>query len=141
MSKIKPNIVTPFNDRQRFKDLVQEVINDMTIFTLVPDSISLNGNLFTLTLLNKKFTFEDVKVDNLSEYVDVYLQGIKRYADIYNVIESGSNIIITFTESITFTPQLIVAGDFSIKGKFLDLQYTTEDDLFLITENELDLIL
>jgi hypothetical protein len=101
----------------------------------------LNGNLFTLTLLNKKFTFEDVKVDNLSEYVDVYLQGIKKYADVYNVIESGSNIIITFTESITFTPQLIVAGDFSIKGKFLDLQYTTEDDLFLITENELDLIL
>ena len=50
MSKSKPNIITPFNDRDRFKALVQEVINDTTIFTHVPDSISLSGNLFTLTL-------------------------------------------------------------------------------------------
>lgn len=119
MSKIKPNIVTPFNDRQRFKDLVQEVINDMTIFTIIPDSISLNDNLFTLTLSNKKFTFEDVKVDNLSEYVDVYLQGIKKYADVYNVVDNGSDIIISFTESITFSPELIVAEDFSVKGKIV----------------------
>jgi hypothetical protein len=119
MSKVKPNIVTPFNDRERFKSLVQEVINDMTIFTVVPDSIVLNGDLFTLTLSNKKIIFEEVKVDNLSEYVDVYLQGIKKYADVYGVIDNGSDIIITFTESITFTPQLIIADDFSVKGKIV----------------------
>ena len=141
MSKIKPSIVTPFNDRQRFKDLVQEVINDTTIFTHTPDTISLNGVLFTLTLLNKKFIFEDIKVDNLSDYVDVYLQGIKKTSDTYSVTESGNNIIITFNQDITFRPRDIVATDFSVKGKLLDLQYTTEDDLFLITENGLDLIL
>ena len=141
MSKIKPSIVTPFNDRQRFKNLVQEVINDTTIFTHTPDIISLNGVLFTLTLLNKKFTFEDIKVDDLSDYVDIYLQGIKKTADTYSVTESGNNIVITFNQDITFRPQDIVATDFSVKGKLLDLQYTTEDDLFLITENGIDLIL
>ena len=35
MSKSKPNIITPFNDRDRFKALVQEVINDTTIFTFI----------------------------------------------------------------------------------------------------------
>ena len=120
MSKVKPNIVTPFNDRERFKSLVQEVINDMTIFTVVPDSIVLNGDLFTLTLSNKKIIFEEIKVDNLSEYIDVYLQGIKKYADSYNVIDNGSDIIITFTESITFTPSLIVVGDFLVKGKIVN---------------------
>ena len=141
MSKIKPSIVTPFNDRQRFKNLVQEVINDTTIFTHTPDIISLNGVLFTLTLLNKKFTFEDIKVDDLSDYVDIYLQGIKKTADTYSVTESGNNIVITFNQDITFRPQDIVVTDFSVKGKLLDLQYTTEDDLFLITENGLDIIL
>mgnify|MGYP000695509655 FL=1 len=72
MSKSKPNIITPFNDRDRFKALVQEVINDTTIFTHVPDLISLSGELFTLTLSNKKFVFQDIEVDKLSDYVDVY---------------------------------------------------------------------
>ena len=119
MSKVNPNIVTPFNDRQRFKDLVLEVIGDTTIFTLIPDSISLNGNLFTLTLSNKKFVFEDIKVDNLSDYVDVYLQGIKKTSDKYTVTDNSSDIIITFTESITLRPLDIVADDFSVKGKIV----------------------
>ena len=74
MSKVQPSIVTPFNDKQRFKNLVLEVINDTTIFTHIPDYISLNGVLFTLTFLNKKFTFEEIKVDLTSDYVDVYFQ-------------------------------------------------------------------
>ena len=72
MDRQKPNIITPFNDRQRFKDLVQEVIEDTTIFTYIPDSISLSGELFTLTLSNKKFVYDDIKVDSSSDYVDVY---------------------------------------------------------------------
>ena len=121
MSKTRPNIVTPFNDRERFKSLVQEVINDTTIFTHIPDSISLDvtQKLFTLVLLNKKFTFEDIKVDDLSDYVDIYLQGIKKASDFYSVTENGSNIIINFTENITFDPPSIVNTDFSVKGKIV----------------------
>ena len=119
MSKLKPNIITPFNDRQRFKNLVQEVINDTTIFTFVPDSISLNGSLFTLILQNKKFVFEEIKVDTSSDYVDVYFQGLKVPSDIYSVIDNNVDIIITFTESIAFNPSGIGTIDFSVKGKIV----------------------
>lgn len=119
MSKLKPNIITPFNDRQRFKNLVQEVINDTTIFTHVPDSISLSGDLFTLTLSNKKFIYEDIKVDVNSDYIDVYLQGIKKTSDTYSVTDNGTNIVINFTENITLAPELIVNTDFSVKGKIV----------------------
>ena len=118
-SKPKPNIVTPFDDKQRFKNLVQEVIDDTTIFTHVPDSISLNGELFTLTLANKKFVFEEIKVDGLSDYVDVYLQGIKKTSDAYSVTDNGTNIVINFTETITLRPVDIVNTDFSVKGKIV----------------------
>jgi len=119
MSKTKPNIVTPFNDRERFKNLVQEVIDDTTIFTHVPDSISLSGNLFTITLANKKFNYDEIKVDDLSDYIDIYLQGIKKTGDVYSVTDDGTNIVINFTESITLAPQLIVNTDFSVKGKIV----------------------
>ena len=118
-SKPKPNIVTPFDDKLRFKNLVQEVINDTTIFTHVPDSISLSGVLFTVTLSNKKFVYEDIKVDSLSDYVDVYLQGIKKTSDTYSVTESGTDIVINFTENITLRPTDIVNTDFSVKGKIV----------------------
>lgn len=119
MTKVKPNIITPFDDKQRFKNLVQEVINDTTIFTHIPDSISLSGVLFTLTLANKKFTFEEIKVDGLSDYVDVFLQGIKKPADTYSVTDNGTNIVISFTENITLRPEDIVNTDFSVKGKIV----------------------
>ena len=141
MIKTPPKINVPFDNKQRFKNLVLEVITDTNIFTHIPDLISLNGVLFTLTLLNKKFTFEEIKVDLTSDYVDVYFQGIKKPSDTYNIVESGNNIVITFNQNITLVPEEIVSTDFSVKGKLLDLQYITEDDLFLITENELDLIL
>ena len=119
MTKIKPNIITPFNDRARFKSLVQEVINDMVIFTHIPDSISLNGVLFTLILSNKKFNFDEIQVDSLSDYVDVYLQGVKKADDTYSVTDSGTDIVINFTESITLSPELIANTDFSVKGKIV----------------------
>lgn len=121
MSKTQPQIVVPFNDRARFKSLVQEVINDTTIYTHIPDSISLDvtQKLFTLVLLNKKFTFEEIKVDDLSDYVDIYLQGIKKTSDVYSVTENGNDIIINFTENITLDPPSIVNTDFSVKGKIV----------------------
>jgi hypothetical protein len=118
-SKPKPNIITPFDDKQRFKNLVQEVINDTTIFTHTPDSISLSGVLFTLTLSNKKFVFEDIKVDIESDYVDIYLQGVKKPADIYSVTDNGTDIVINFTDNITLRPEDIVNTDFSVKGKIV----------------------
>ena len=118
-SKPKPDIVTPFDDKLRLKNLVQEVIDDTTIFTHVPDSISLDGVLFTLTLANKKFVFEEIKVDSLSDYVDVYLQGVKKTSDTYSVTDNGTNIVINFTKNITLNPPLIVASDFSVKGKIV----------------------
>lgn len=120
MSKQKPNIIVPFDDKQRFKNLVNEVINDSWIYSLVPDFISLNGLLFTLTFQNKKFVFEDIKVDDLSDYVDVYLQGIKIPANAYSVLDNGSDIVITFTENLTLSPNLIVRTDFSVKGKIVN---------------------
>ena len=119
MSKPKPNIITPFDDKQRFKNLVQEVINDTTIFTHIPDSISLSGVLFTLTLSNKKFVYEDIKVDVSSDYVDIYLQGVKKPADTYSVTDNGTDIVINFTDDITLRPQDIVNTDFSVKGKIV----------------------
>lgn len=118
-SKQKPNIITPFNDRARFKALVQEVINDTTIFTHVPDSISLSGVLFTLTFSNKKFVFEDMKVDNLADYIDLYLQGVKKSADTYSVTDDGTNIILETNQSITLSPGDIVGTDFLVKGKIV----------------------
>ena len=118
-SKKKPNIITPFNDRERFKNLIQEIINDTTIFTHVPDSISLVGVLFTITLSNKKFVYEDVKVDGLADYVDVYLQGVKKTSTIYSVTDNGSDIIIQTNETITADPSSIVRTDFVVKGKIV----------------------
>lgn len=118
-SRKKPNIVTPFDDKQRFKNLIQDVFNDMEIFNHVPDSISLNGVLFTLILTNKKFVYEEVSVDNLSDYVDIYLQGIKKTANTYSVTDNGTNIVINFTENITLDPPSIVNTDFSVKGKIV----------------------
>jgi hypothetical protein len=115
----KPNIITPFNDKQRFKDLVLNVISDSAIYVLNPDLISANGSLFTLTLLNKKFVFEDIKVDNLQDYIDVYLQGIKIPSNVYVVTEDGTNIIINFTDDITRLPIEISADEFMVKGKIV----------------------
>ena len=48
----KPNIITPFNDKQRFKNLVFEVIDDTFITTHSPDSVTLDG-FISLTLQTK----------------------------------------------------------------------------------------
>ena len=72
-----------------------------------------------MTLNNKKFVFEEIKVDNLSDYVDVYLMGVKKTSDTYSVIDNGTNIVISFNQGITYTPNEIIASDFLIKGKIV----------------------
>ena len=121
MSKSRPNIPpVPFNDRDRFKNLALEVIDDMSIYEHIPDSISLDGVLFTLTLSNKKFVYQDIQVDVDSDYVDVYLQGIKKVADLYSVREVGNDIIIEFNQTITRVPEEIDETDFIVKGKIVE---------------------
>ena len=119
MNKVKPNIITPFNDRARFKALVQETINDTTIYTHVPDTINLVGVLFTITLNNKKFVFEELKVDTLSDYVDLYCQGIKKTSDTYLVTDNGTNIVLQTNQAIVLSPGDIVPSDFMVKGKIV----------------------
>lgn len=116
-SRVKPNIITKFDDKQRFKSLMLETFKDMEIFSHIPDSISLNGVLFTLTLSNKKFIFQDVSVDADSDYIDIYLQGVKKTGNTYSVIDNGTNVVINFTENITLRPSEIVKTDFEVKGK------------------------
>tara|TARA_B100000900_G_scaffold404060_1_gene411917 strand:+ start:2227 stop:2595 length:369 start_codon:yes stop_codon:yes gene_type:complete len=118
-SKKKPNIITPFDDKKRFKDLILEVFKDMEIFNHVPDSISLDGSLFTLVLANKKLIYQDVAVDANFDYIDVYLQGVKKTSSSYDVTDNGTNILIVFNESITLDPGSIVNTDFLVKGKIV----------------------
>jgi len=82
-------------------------------------SISLVGVLFTITLSNKKFVYEEVKVDALSDYVDVYLQGVKKTSTLYSVTDNGSDIIIQTNETICADPSSIVKEDFVVKGKIV----------------------
>ena len=119
MIKQKPNIIVPFDDKARVNSFVLQVINDAWIYSHTPDSISLSGDLFTLTLVNKKFVFDLMGIDNLEDYVDIYLTGIKLTGYSYTVTDNGTNIIIEFSESITLSPELVVAGDFTVKGKIV----------------------
>ena len=118
MSKQKPNIITPYNDKQRIKNLILEVIDDTFIYTHIPDTVTLD-EFITLTLLNKKFVFQDVAVDRLADYVDVFAAGLKQKDNSYSVIDDGSNIVITFTESLGMDDSLYSADDFEVKGKIV----------------------
>ena len=144
--KVAPKIKkVPFNDRSRIKELVYEVFEDTlkTTYSLIDgiDTMQLNGTLFTITLVNKKFEFEEIKIDNDKDYIDVYLQGLLKDPNTYDVIKSGNNIIITFNQSITYTPDEIIISDFSVKGKIVNISIATENNLILITENGLDIII
>lgn len=118
MSKQKPNIITPFDDKLRIKNLILEVIDDTFISTHTPDTVTLD-EFITLTLVNKKFVFQDVAVDTLSEYVDVFTTGLKQKDNSYSVTDDGSNIVISFTESLGLDDSLFTTDDFEVKGKIV----------------------
>jgi len=124
--KVAPKIKkVPFNDRSRIKALVHEVFEDTLKISYSLrtgfDTMQLNGALFTLTLGNKKFEFEEIKIDNNKDYMDVYLQGLLKDPNAYDVTTSGNNIIITFNQSITFSPADIIISEFLVKGKIVDI--------------------
>ena len=124
--KVAPKIKkVPFNDRSRIKTLVYEVFEDTLkiSYSLIDgiDTMQLNGVLFTLTLVNKKFEFEEIKIDNNKDYMDVYLQGLLKDPNAYDVTISGNNIIITFNQSITYSPEDILISEFLVKGKIVGI--------------------
>jgi hypothetical protein len=127
--KVAPKIKkVPFNDRSRIKELIYEVFDDTfrRSYQLIggTDDMELDeltDTLFTLTLTNKKFEFEELKFNNTKDYVDVYLQGILQEPTSYDVTTSGNNIIITFNQAIAYTPSEILISEFMVKGKLVDI--------------------
>lgn len=119
----RPNIPTgAYNDKARIKNLINEVVGDALFYnSFIPDLVYLDGVIFTLVLENKKFNFEELQVDNASEYLDIFLQDIKKTSDSYSVTTTDTNIVITFNQTITLRPQDIVPEDFLIKGKIVSI--------------------
>ena len=125
--KVAPKIKKiPFNDRTRVKELIYEVFDDTIRRSYqLRDGVDImvlrNLELFTLTLTNKKFEFEELKFSDTTDYIDVYLQGILQEPTSYDVTTSGNNIIITFNQAITYTPIEIIISEFLVKGKIVDI--------------------
>lgn len=126
MSRIVPNInidtTQKLRDRAGFKEFVLRVNTDTFTYSHRPNTISLENEIFfTLTLQNKRFIFDILEVDDVTDYIDVYLFGVKQPQDRYNAEVVGNNIIVTFTADITRLPNQVSAADFEIKGKIVEI--------------------
>jgi len=126
MSRVVPNInidtTQKLRDRAGFKEFVLRVNTDTFTYSYNPNTISVQNEIyFTLTLQNKRFIFDILEVDDVRDYVDVYLFGVKQPQDRYNVEVVGNNIIVTFTADITRLPNQVSAADFEIKGKIVEI--------------------
>jgi hypothetical protein len=110
-------------ERLAFKQFVLKVNTDTFIYTYNPNTIVLDetGRLLTLTLLNKKFIFDLLQIDDVKDYVDVYLFGVKQPQDRYDIDVDSNNIIVTFTSDITRLPNEVKPTDFEIKGKIAEI--------------------
>ena len=126
MSRKVPNIdlgtTLKKRDRLGFKQFVLNVNTDTFIYSYTPNEIVLSDDIyFTLYLRNKRFVFDLLEVDNVSDYVDVYLFGVKQPQDRYVANVTDTDIIITFTADITRLPKDVNATDFEIKGKIAEI--------------------
>ena len=101
--KVAPKIKKiPFNDRTRVKELIYEVFDDTfrrsyQLIDGVDIMVLRNLELFTLTLTNKKFEFEELNFSDVTDYIDVHLQGILQEPTSYDVTTSGNNICLLYT--------------------------------------------
>ena len=120
---INVNNTQKLRDRAGFKQFVLQVNKDTFIYSYFPNTIELNEDktLFTLTLLNKKFIIDILELDNVKDYIDVYLFGVKQPQERYNVVATGNNIIVTFSIDITRVPTEVKETDFEIKGKIAEI--------------------
>jgi len=126
MGRTVPNIdidtTQKLRDRAGFKEFVLRVNTDTFTYSYVPDIISVENQIyFTLTLVNKRFIFDILEIDDVRDYIDVYLFGVKQPQDRYSASVSGNNIIVTFTADITRLPNEVNASDFEIKGKIAEV--------------------
>ena len=110
-------------ERLAFKQFVLKVNTDTFIYTYNQNTLVLDetGRLLTLTLLNKKFIFDLLQIDDVKDYVDVYLFGVKQPQDRYDIDVDSNNIIVTFTSDITRLPNEVKTTDFEIKGKIAEI--------------------
>lgn len=109
-------------DRLGFKEFVLQVNTDTFVYSYSPTDINLtDGIYFTLYLRSKRFIFDILEVDNVKDYIDVYLYGVKQPQDRYNVEVGNNDIIITFIVDITRLPNDVVANDFEVKGKIAEV--------------------
>jgi hypothetical protein len=127
MGKDRPNIniASGLGKRYRknFRDLVLQVNRDTFLFEVQPNSIELLNNVFfQLFLENKKFIIDTLVVDVIEDYISVYLYGVRQPQDRYVVSVVGNDIIITFVEDITRVPQDVIASDFKVKGKIVEVE-------------------
>jgi hypothetical protein len=87
-----------------------------------PSSILVTDNIyFTLNLNNKRFIVDILTVDNIKDYIDIYLYGVKQPQNRYEVNVDGNNIIVTFVADITRLPNEVSATDFEIRGKIAEI--------------------
>jgi hypothetical protein len=126
MSRTLPNIdvatVLKQRDRLGFKQFVLQVNTDTFIYSYFPNEIEVNDEIyFTLYLRNKRFIFDILEIDNVKDYVDVYLYGVKQPQDRYDAIVINTDIVITFTADITRLPNEVKTTDFEIKGKIAEI--------------------
>lgn len=126
MSRTVPNIdlgtTLKQRDRLGFKQFVLQVNTDTFIYDYFPNSIELIDDVyFKLYLTNKRFIFDILEIDNVKDYIDVYLYGVKQPQNRYEVEVDNTNIIITFIEDITRVPADVIATDFKIKGKIAEI--------------------
>jgi hypothetical protein len=123
----KPNILIDttqkLRDREAFKEFVLQVNKETFIYQFRPSSISVSDSIyFTLNLNNKRFIVDILEVDNIKDYIDIYLYGVKQPQNRYDVNVDGNNIIVTFVADITRLPNEVSANDFEIKGKIVEIE-------------------
>ena len=122
----KPNILIDttqkLRDRAAFKEFVLQVNKETFVYQFRPTSISVSDSIyFILNLNNKRFIVDILEVDNIKDYIDIYLYGVKQPQNRYDVNVDGNNIIVTFVADITRLPNEVCANDFEIKGKIAEI--------------------
>jgi hypothetical protein len=123
LPNINVNSTQKLRNRDEFKKFVLQVNTDTFIYSYIPNYIELNEDrtLITLTLINKKFIFDILEIDNVKDYIDVYLFGVKQPQDRYDVNVDDTNIFVTFIVGITRLPAEVKTTDFEIKGKIAEI--------------------
>ena len=120
---ININTTQKLRDRLGFKQYVLQVNTDTFIYSFFPNIIELNedNTLIKLTLINKKFIKDILEVDNVKDYIDVYLFGVKQPQDRYDVDFDDTNIFVTFLVGVNRLPAEVKTTDFEIKGKIAEI--------------------